>query len=492
MREVRHITRFYWGLLCFAIFLAGSVRADLLPFPLSANQRGNVHCLENPSYTYDIYLPPGYSTNGTPLPIFYTMYANGGGMVGTFQSTCASMNIICVGITGVQNGVPSTRVFREMYAVTRDIRERVLYDPTAEFAGGFSGGGECAYMLSRMRAQHVAGLFQMGSWLGRENIGASVSYYGIDRVQTNLLVARTTGTSDTVTIFFNPFDSNYLASCSAVVKDWTFSGGHAVPPSSLYNPIFTWLLAQRVPAGPNDRTNAYMMATNWQARLSAGDQEGVLRECVSNLMSFPRSWFAYQAQLTLDQLFTNYTAVRALDVSNLAQGDFASDLFFYCAYGAATNADWSRYNSCMKALTGITVTNDFDGTTTISGITETVTFPTSNGYINISTANGDRFGDIYWMLTNYHHFPRPQLQGAQDPDSGQMNLFLSKDTPGLAYSLQSCADLVAGAWQDAAAAIGETDTSWSATVDPLPGTDEGFFRVNAAPVPATSPPWVAQ
>jgi hypothetical protein len=35
-----------------------------------------------------------------------------------------------------------------MYAVTRDIRERVLFDPTAEFAGGFSGGGECSYMLS--------------------------------------------------------------------------------------------------------------------------------------------------------------------------------------------------------------------------------------------------------------------------------------------------------------------------------------------------------
>jgi len=47
----------------------------LLPFPLSANQRGTVACLEKSAITYDIYLPPGYSTNGPPLPIFYTVWS---------------------------------------------------------------------------------------------------------------------------------------------------------------------------------------------------------------------------------------------------------------------------------------------------------------------------------------------------------------------------------------------------------------------------------
>ena len=53
----------------------------LLPFPLSANQRGTVRCLERPSVTYDIYLPPAYSTNGAALPILYTLNPGGGGMV---------------------------------------------------------------------------------------------------------------------------------------------------------------------------------------------------------------------------------------------------------------------------------------------------------------------------------------------------------------------------------------------------------------------------
>src|SRR5882724_9204174 len=140
--------------------------AGLLPFPLSANQRGTVACLEKPSYTYDIYLPPAYSTHGNPRPIFYTMDPSGGGMVSTFQGICSSLNIICVGITGSRNGRTWILELPEMYAVTRDVRERVLFDPTAEFAGGLSGGGECSYMFSRLRAQHVAGVFDMACWLG--------------------------------------------------------------------------------------------------------------------------------------------------------------------------------------------------------------------------------------------------------------------------------------------------------------------------------------
>ncbi len=120
-----------------------------------------------------------------------------------------------------------------------------------------------------------------------------------------------------------------------MIKDWWFGGGHQPAPNALFSPVFSWLLSQRIPAGPSDYTNAFMLYTNWQARIAAGRQESVLRECVSNLMNFPRSWYAYQAQLTLDHLLSNYPAFRSLNVSNLAQGDFASDYFYYYAYGAA-------------------------------------------------------------------------------------------------------------------------------------------------------------
>src|SRR6185312_12726035 len=116
-------------------------------------------------------------------------------------------------------------------------------------------------------------------------------------------------------------------------------------------------------------------------------QESVLHECVSNIMNFPRTWYAHEAELVLDQLLTNFTVFRTLDVSGLAQGDFAYDMFYFYARGAATNGDWNRHDSCMKALTGINITNDYNGTITISNITETVVFPTTNAMIFITTTN---------------------------------------------------------------------------------------------------------
>lgn len=468
----------------------------LKPFPFSANQRGTVSCLENPSYTYDIYLPPAYATNGTPLPIFYTMYASGGGMVATFSNACASLNIIVVGLTGSKNGLTWDQELREMYAVTRDVRQRVLYDPTAEFAGGESGGGECAYMFSRLRAQHVAGLFEMAGWLGRVNLQSTVHYYGTDRVQTNLFVARTTGTNtvspDTGSIFYNAFDSNFLAYCGATVQDFYFDGGHSTPPEALKVPGLSWLLSQRTPPGLNDASNAFVLSTNWQTRIAAGQQESVLRECVSNLMNFPRSWFAYQAQLTLDQLLTNYTAFRSLNVSNLAQGDFATDLFYFYARGAALNADWSRYSSCMKALTGITITNDTNDTITISNIIQTVVFPTTDAAIFITITNSDRAGDIYSLLTNYNRYPRPVLQGSPGADPGWMNLWVCEDTPGLAYTVQSRTNLVNDTWQNVSVIASDTNTIWSTGIPVPPDPGGGFYRLRAAPAPAASPPWPSQ
>jgi len=464
----------------------------LLPFPLAPNQTGLISCLENPNYAYWCYLPPAYSTNGPALPILYTMNPAGGGMLSTFKPACSSFNTICIGIIQPRNGLPWDQVLEAYYAVTRDVRQRVLYDPTEELAGGFSGGGECAYMFSRFRSQHVAGLIELAGWLARINNGPdSVQYYGIDRVQTNLLIARTTGDMDANTIFYNPLDSNFLATCGVKMVDYSFSGGHQVPPEAVIESCLQWIQTNHVPAAPGDQTNAQAMADNWQVRIAAGQSESVFRECVSNLLNFPRSWYAYQAQLTLDQLFTNYDVVRQFDVSNLAQGDFATDLFYYYARGAATNADWPRFDSCLKALTGITVTNDFCGTTVISNINITAITPTTDGMIYITTTNNDHAGDIYALLTNYNHYPGPLIQISVPPPGG-MNLSLVKDVPGLAYSAQSRTDLVNDVWQDIPVVALDTNTLWSGSFNPPSNAGNGYYRVVGVPTPADSPPWPPQ
>lgn len=482
---------FFHGLLAMGLSWSSVGWAALLPYPIGAGQRGTVTCLENSSITYDIYLPPGYSRTGPALPILYTIYPSGGGMVGYFQSICSSMNIIVVGLTQSKNGVGWDLVLREAHAVTRDVRQRVLYDPTAEFAGGFSGGGDCAYMFSRMRSQHVAGLFEMAGSMGRVNSdGANVVYYGIDRVQTNLLVARTTGNSDTAAIFYQPFNSNFLATCAAQIRDWSFSGGHAVPSDIIKSNCLVWLCTNRVFAAATDQGNSGVLFTNWQLRIAQGDREGVLRECVSNLMNFPRSWFAYQAQLTLDDLLTNSTAFRTLNVSNLADGYFSADLFYYYARGAATNNNWPRYYSCLKALTGIHDTNWVNGIITNSGIVETVIFPTNNGNVYIIGNETDRAGQIYNLLTNANHYVQPAVLGKPDPNTGQMHLWLSKDMPALAYSIQSRTNLTTDIWHtvDTYTTDADTNTFWSASFDLPIGAENSFFRIKATALPTYYPP----
>ena len=176
-------------------------------------------------------------------------------------------------------------------------------------------------------------------------------------------------------------------------------------PDATKTAALTWLTTNRVHAGGSDRSAAITQAASWQTRIAAGQQESVFRECVSNLMNHPRSYIAYQSQLIVDQLMTNYATFRLLNLTNLAQGDFASDFFYYYARGAAVNNDQQRYYCALKALANVTATN------------------------------GDRAGDIYIQLQNTG-YPAPLLQ-CSNQTPGQLNLRLKEDATGLAYSVQS-------------------------------------------------------
>jgi len=432
--------------------------AGLLPFPLSANQRGYVYCLEKPSLRYDIYLPPAYSTNGPALPILYTFNPNGCGMVPDFRAVCQQMNIICVGIIGSRNDVGWDPVMRELAPVARDIRQRVLFDPTAEFGGGFSGGGLVAYMFSRFRSQHVAGAFEMGGWLGRG--GGYPTYQTTDRLVTNLLVARTMGLSDGGNWVMS-LDGSYLSSCGAVIYDVYFAGGHQVPPDTVKSNCLAWLVSQRIPAGPNDQSNALAQASNWYARIATGGREAVLRECMATLMNHPRSWSALEAELVMDDLMLDYDSFRSLEVDNLAQGDFASDLYYYLARGAGDAGDWLRYRSALKGLTGITGTI------------------------------GDRAGDIRDLLVKYS-YPAPMLQCSANAGLGSMNVSFIKDTPGLDCFLEGRTNLVIDPWQQLVLPFLDMNTIWSTEFDLPPGPGDGFYRLHTTPSSGTSPPWPSQ
>jgi hypothetical protein len=175
-------------------------------------------------------------------------------------------------------------------------------------------------------------------------------------------------------------------------------------------------------------------------------------------MNQPRTWFALEAQLVLDDLMTNYDSFRSLNLTNLAQGDFASDLFFYSALGAATNKDWQRYDCDLKALASLTGTS------------------------------GDRAGDIFYLLNTYG-YPGPSLHLSASNVSGQLIVWAGDDVLGLDYSLQSRTDVANDSWQDLAPDTSDTNNIWSATFSFDPTVQQIFYRVWTVPSVGSSPPW---
>jgi hypothetical protein len=109
----------------------------------------------------------------------------------------------------------------------------------------------------------------------------------------------------------------------------------------------------------------------------------------------------------------------------------------------------------------------------------------------ITGVNGDRAGDIRDLLLKYS-YPAPMLRCSMDADLGQMNLWFSKDTPGLDCFLEECTNLVTDPWQQLVLPVLDTNTVWSTEFDLPPDSKNGFYRLRTTPSAGTSPPWPPQ
>ncbi len=334
----------------FDFELTGNVPGPDSRLLVEPGQRGLVRCVDHPDVAYDLYLPPGYSSNGPARPLLYTFHANGGGMVGDFQSVASSLQFIVVGILESQNGVDWDQFTDVTHAVTRDIRQRLNYDPTAVFAAGWSGGAVSAYEFSKYLRQELSGVFAMSGWLqNRTN--------NVDRFLTNLCVARASGDTDTAATFYLPIDARHLTNHGAIIRDTIFSGGHVVAPNAVKSDCLSWMLSVRLPAGPNDRTNALAQAALWRTALQNGGHEQVYRACVNSVMTRPRTYEAREAHLVLEAIYADYERFRLLNVAGAASSDYALDHFFFRAYGAGKIRSKALYYSALKAATGVTGTS---------------------------------------------------------------------------------------------------------------------------------------
>jgi hypothetical protein len=427
--------------LSFDFELTGNVSGPGTAFNISPGQRATIRCVDHPDIAYDLYLPSTYSATGNPRPLLWTFHPNGNGMVSDFQSVANSLQMIVVGIIESRNFIEWYSTMDVRFAVARDLRRRVNYDPTAVFASGWSGGGVESFEHSKILRPHLAGVFSMCGWL--EN-----RYGDFDRYLTNLLVSRANGDADTGANYYLVPDGDYLRSYGVVIRDTIFPGVHQISPDAVKLDCLSWLLSQRTAAGPNDRTNAMNHATAWRAAIQAGDRATVLQACVNSILSNPRTYESHYAQIVLDELMSDFAHFRAVNVTNLASGPIAGDLFYFMALGAAQSWEQDYFYSCLKAASMLTDQGSYRGP------------------------------DLRALMIKYG-FPEPQFRYSYAASSTELTFTYTKDAAWADYTWIETSDLSSGAWMPSSVTEHDNGDGTFSVVAPTSGAEQRFYRLQA-------------
>lgn len=275
-------------------------------------------------------------------------------MVGHFKTVAEEKGFILVGMLESKNGLSWYDYAGYEMAVIRDIRSRVLFDPTAQFAGGFSGGAMAAYQHAIAFRHQLAGVIAMGGWLGQQ-------YSDTERMHPGLLVARTTGNDDTNARAWLPNDKNYLLAWECVVRDWSFRGGHQPAPDSVLREVMDWLLESREIQAENEIEEAQSREKAWRNMIAGGEMDQYLVESLSYRAGNPRTWGALYSAQTLDEVAADFDLSRTADdiFDNGPLGDSDNDSIyddlFFRAYAAAKLDDRDRYYTYSRLVTLLAV-----------------------------------------------------------------------------------------------------------------------------------------
>lgn len=318
-------------------------------FPVNPGEQKRVTTLRWPQEQYDIYLPSTYSSTSNPLPLFFTLSPGGGGLVSQFKNVAEEKQVIVVGLLDSKNGRAYKYIYPNIYAVLRDLMERVNYDPTAVYAAGFSGGGWGSYDLTKYYRPHLTGVFSMGGWLGNQ-------YDPHDRFRSGLLVARSAGTNDAGARYVADRDYRYLTPFGVIVSDYEFSGGHQVAPDSVKRLVIDWLVSNRQMPTDSAQVDAENAAASWRQRIINHEDEAVFLECVAVLLNQQQSFIAKEAQRIVWDLMDNYERFSTYDLTDKFSGEFANDFFWGMAFGPGHLGDLDVFYSCSMAAEKVTDT----------------------------------------------------------------------------------------------------------------------------------------
>ena len=314
-------------------------------YPVKPGQSGKVKTLDFPAIEYGVYLPSAYDpASKEGYPVLYTFSLGGGGMVEDFRAIAEESKMIVIGHLESRNGGNADVIGASTYAIIHDVTKRLCIDPSAQFAAGFSGGATVAYGFCKYNAPLLAGVFAAGGWLG-----ASFEEHWFLK---DLLVARSCGKGDAGALGYVNRDRDYMKKFNVKIKDWSFDGGHEMPPERTKKEIIAWLLASRQKTNPDDVKKSRELAEKCRTLMQAGRANEVFHTCLSVMFSKPRTWQAFEAQKTAFALLADTNRFSSCHIvkTDPKISPFLSDYLAIQMYGAGGAGDAGSWRNLVRCM----------------------------------------------------------------------------------------------------------------------------------------------
>jgi predicted esterase len=217
------------------------------PIPAPPAQRGTlierVPCAGDPTQTFTLYLPPGY-TRETRWPVLFVFDPRGRGTAAAeiFRPGAERFGWILASSNDTRSDGPWEPNQRAVAAMWPHVLQSYAVDPDRIYAAGFSGGASVAWTLASNGAPLAGIIASGGPDLPDVKVPAGVGWFGaVGRADFNFLPVKTTAAR--------------FEQAGARWRLETFDGPHQWLPAELATRAMAWFdaLALDRGAGENDR-----------------------------------------------------------------------------------------------------------------------------------------------------------------------------------------------------------------------------------------------
>jgi poly(3-hydroxybutyrate) depolymerase len=192
---------------------------------------------------YAVYQPPT-TTDVSNLPMLILFHPGGNGrrQIYKYIEAASKVGITLVSLDYFKNTTDEkidSEMAKNFELLLPQIEANVRHDKNRVYMGGTSGGAYRAYHYTALVKRPWAGIFAAGGWLG------GVEYYALP--YPPLRVAMVNGDKDAAANAWIERDSQCLQKAGGIISIHAFEGGHQLPPPSVQEKAFQWLLAAELP-----------------------------------------------------------------------------------------------------------------------------------------------------------------------------------------------------------------------------------------------------